>query len=747
MGKYASKETTPGVMIWPGSTGIVTYAGGATWGPPLESIAVIEYPDPGIPYSTGSGWGTSHSLTGTGTVIALQNEPVFIGAITWAASKIPNSINDHYIANAGGVGSYSNINVANDLTIRASSANVVITARNATGDIKFATGAADTQKAVLTNAGLFGVGLTPSDSMYVDSYGSMRINNGGGLYLKNGYSAIIKNPNNNTRDIGFYQDSDALKYFFKGSGQMYIDGGLHIGGTSEAGDNNLWIDGIAQEPNFTPGWQGSNWQIQADGDAEFNNVRIRGGLSVYELIINQLHYQNGGLIIGAGAGKVDTIVSATVGSEVLTFHDPEGNDMVPFTDGAIVMVQRVDISKTVANGYTGDVVKKIVRQVASVSGMEVTLTSTAGWTPGDPAGDDTGIIEIGDELCAIGHVSNTALDSALYLSATDADNPFLRVMDGVSSYAKWSLGDKTTCKLQLGNLASLASYDIIPASPGYGLYCDNVYLNGRVVLPTAGITNEGASASDIRIYAGESYANRATAPFRVTQNGSLTATGVAELGTATATIGGKASNVAIIGPDIWENAYDGDNSSIHINRMGYNGGITKYRDFVVYDGKGHKLLLVAGSTPGVYFGNNVDPIDVDFQIFGDLTADGDKVTLNGAHAQATGSSNITAPASESDMTNMSITLTPKGNKLFIMFSCSLNISTPGWETALFKINVGGSNVQSHQIDQYDGTNSVSFQCISNVTAGSSVTVKIRWEGTSTHVNEYGYRILTVCDIF
>ncbi|MEK9207535.1 MAG: hypothetical protein AAB922_03575, partial [Patescibacteria group bacterium] len=358
------------------------------------------------------------------------------------------------------------------------------------------------------------------------------------------------------------------------------------------------------------GFQGTNWQISAAGNAEFGNMRIRGCLQVYELIINQLHYQNGGLIIGAGAGKVKTINSATVGSEQLYFETPEGTAMSPFSVGAIVMVQRVDINRST-------VVKKYVRQVSAVQAdQRVDLTTTTGWL----TTSDVGIFEVGDEVCTIGHVSDTALDSSIYLSATDADNPFMRVFDGVNTYGKFSLGDKTTIKLQLGNLASLASYDILPASPGYGLYCNNVYLTGKMVLPTAGMTDEGALSSSIRIYAGDTYANRATAPFRVTQNGSLTATGVAEIGTNTQNYGGVNDwNVAIKGSDIWENARDADSSTIQINRIGYAGGITRYRDFQVYDGKGNKLFGVGSSaTPNVTFGSAITPTLVQMFINGSI---------------------------------------------------------------------------------------------------------------------------------
>jgi hypothetical protein len=72
--------------------------------------------------------------------------------------------------------------------------------------------------------------------------------------------------------------------------------------------------------------------------------------------------------------------------------------------------------------------------------------------------------------------------------------------------------------------------------------------------------------------------------------------GLLDFGTATAVVGGLSQNVAIKGPDIWENAYTTDNSAIHINRIGYNGGTDYFRKFLVYDGKGNVMFEVQPST-------------------------------------------------------------------------------------------------------------------------------------------------------
>jgi len=300
----------------------------------------------------------------------------------------------------------------------------------------------------------------------------------------------------------FYGDSDGS------------DNKIHIGGGSSAINAATLIDfwtaandttttgtvrmqigsnGDFQHPDFTTGFSGTNWQITTAGNAEFRNLLVSGSLKVYELILNRLHYQNGGLIIGAGGGKIATIVDATVGAEVVMFEDPVGNGILPFTVGAIVMVQDFDLNRTT-------VVKRIVRQVDTInSDFSIDLTATAGWTPGDPAGDDDGILAVGDTMVTVGHVSDTDYDANIYMSAVEADNPFIRIYDGVDSWDKWDLTDKTTIKVQIGNLASLANYDIVPADPGYGLYSDNVYLTGEISTASAGTRIE-VKAHEINMY-------------------------------------------------------------------------------------------------------------------------------------------------------------------------------------------------------------------------------------------------------
>ena len=88
---------------------------------------------------------------------------------------------------------------------------------------------------------------------------------------------------------------------------------------------------------------------------------------------------------------------------------------------------------------------------------------------------------------------------------------------------------------------------VVPGGIGGDQLYDNISYTGTLVLrdgggtEKAGMTASGTGDSNIRIWAGNTFANRASAPFRVTQSGLLSATGATISGTITAssgTIGG-----------------------------------------------------------------------------------------------------------------------------------------------------------------------------------------------------------------
>jgi hypothetical protein len=67
-------------FVAPGSNGNVLTSNGTTWASAAAPSFSQVYPGAGIANSTGTAWGTSYTVSGTGTVVALQTTPVFIAS-------------------------------------------------------------------------------------------------------------------------------------------------------------------------------------------------------------------------------------------------------------------------------------------------------------------------------------------------------------------------------------------------------------------------------------------------------------------------------------------------------------------------------------------------------------------------------------------------------------------------------------------------------------------------------------------
>jgi hypothetical protein len=196
------------------------------------------------------------------------------------------------------------------------------------------------------------------------------------------------------------------------------------------------------------------------------------------------------------------------------------------------------------------------------------------------------------EWVAVGNTSTPSRASLIYLSSDDTYSPIIELRSGVDNYTKF--GDISTLLVRIGVLDGITDPDF-GALTGDGFYGKNLYLKGKMILAAgsviqwadvsgsgkpennatvgadfftnvdnrplylqstyidfaqvasgrliarrgagsleAGITSEGSADTDVRIYAGAAYANRATAPFRVTQGGALTATSATITGAITA---------------------------------------------------------------------------------------------------------------------------------------------------------------------------------------------------------------------
>ena len=253
-----------------------------------------------------------------------------------------------------------------------------------------------------------------------------------------------------------------------------------------------------QSESFSSGFAGSGYRINKDTAADFSspntaynieidNMIIRGTLSVYELLIQQIRATNGSIFVTSAAKVTSSSgLSASSDAGTIDFDDPSGKSLTPFADGDIIMMQRVDPGATVAQNADADaggVVKKLVYKVnGTPSGVRVTVESAGFNNLSYPIeGDD--FVRIGND----GSTSNR--DGVIYLTSDDSNAPYIDIKSEIESYSDW-YGDVP--KVRLGNLAGITYDGASLTGEGFGLYSENVFLTGKITA-TSGYIGNGSS--------------------------------------------------------------------------------------------------------------------------------------------------------------------------------------------------------------------------------------------------------------
>jgi len=200
---------------------------------------------------------------------------------------------------------------------------------------------------------------------------------------------------------------------------------------------------------FSSGIQG--WRI-TQTEAEFGNIVARGEIRTAVFKFDEVHAQAGQLLVTPNAAKLeeDLTIAATGDSfDVGESGRFAANDIV-----------RLD---------NGDGTYDYDRE----SGAAVSTVFRAG----------TAVVGYG-----------ASGEGGVLLDAVTANGPFLDVFTHAGS--PWTT---LTTKVRLGNLAGIVDADLSPS--GYGLYCDNVFLKGKLawskgVLDSDGITLDIDEAFD-----------------------------------------------------------------------------------------------------------------------------------------------------------------------------------------------------------------------------------------------------------
>lgn len=320
--------------------------------------------------------------------------------------------------------------------------------------------------------------------------------------------------------------------------------GRYCFAASAAGTQNAWIYGGGNI--VTNGEIQTDKQINRSGSFvsgfSGSGYRINNSGGKYELEVDSLIVRGGLFAYSLEINKINATNGSlwvTDSAKVKTATSLGGSNYRVTVDN-----EGGSISLSLANNdiircqiFTGSGVKYYSGAISSLSGNQFDIAIQ----------DGAGTPSPGDVLVRVGNSSTSSRRGSIYLTASDTDAPFIDILDEVSGYS-WGASNR---KARIGNLSGI-TFDGSALS-GYGFYSKNAYLE-----------------ENVRIL------------------------GVVEFGTQTANYGGINAAVAIKNSDIWENAYNGDFSPLWINRIGYNGGVTKSRILYIGDGKGNQIAAFSG---------------------------------------------------------------------------------------------------------------------------------------------------------
>ena len=396
--------------------------------------------------------------------------------------------------------------------------------------------------------------------------------------------------------------------------KVCINGGLHIGGESDAGDNNCFIDGFIGTADYVS--QATGWNITQAGAGDFRYL-YADEMHVKSFIADLEQALAGGQIICKSVAPLAAVftIPAAGANATLVVESFRGFDTFKvFVNGDIIRLRqfsRAGTTLSITNCWG-----TVVHASTDTDANTQTYTFTRSAAPNAGAAVATETIGIGTLALDYGTTGNGFLESNSIDGAMAANSPYHQVGTWTTHPATG-----TTIRTRLGNLVG------IPGQTGYGLVTrkdndnyvsqwwtadnnwgirgviagDEVFTLGDANV-IAGFTISfadglyaGAGATRVQMKPGAGFWAGATAigdaPFSVTEAGALTALGAAKIGTSTRTVEGNNQAIAIEGPDIWENALN-DFSKVYINRIGYQGGTTKSRGTIIGDGLGHTLVSI-----------------------------------------------------------------------------------------------------------------------------------------------------------
>lgn len=241
-------------------------------------------------------------------------------------------------------------------------------------------------------------------------------------------------------------------------------------------------DGGISSNVFIPGFTGEGYRIYKNDlgqyCAEFDNLTVRQTMRVYELIVEQIRYIKGSMVISCGGAVITDVKVQSVSLPKLVRDNGEDlNDynLDPSGENIFVECYIIKFDKEKFNPFTkNDLIRcqKFIYpnikyywvwvRYADYDSIYVETSEFDGVEP-----------EIEDEICQFGNVVDKNRQSVIYLSATETVNPVIDVLSDVHEK-----NFNNCLRARLGNLNGVTYGK--KELDGYGLFSDNIFLRGRL---------------------------------------------------------------------------------------------------------------------------------------------------------------------------------------------------------------------------------------------------------------------------
>ena len=314
------------------------------------------------------------------------------------------------------------------------------------------------------------------------------------------------------------------------------------------GTNSILINGETGEISG----QGKNagWWISADGDAEFENITVRGTLAATVFEFDKITALGGIFAITPSIFMTEDAPQQQIAENIQGFIIPgmaeagtwkEGDRILvnfystetkseSYCYGKVHIYQKnstesiIYITLGALDNQQDSTVKEITAYITEELGIDLTrdsMVSSEEIKNMNSIPANTIVINTNLDHNSILLSSKNENGSTIYMTAKDKHKniTMMGYLDGTKISNVDSNGNPNLFREMLGP----------ENEPQYGFYSDNAYLEGKVYLPSAGITNENEYIANdakqeygfIRMWAGASAQEKTDAPFMVTSKGYL----------------------------------------------------------------------------------------------------------------------------------------------------------------------------------------------------------------------------------